>query len=395
MKIGIWHNLPSGGGKRALYDQIRGLQDLGHTIFIWTMESNEDRFLDLSKLCVTRKFSYSKIYKGIHYTYKSPFLIWNLQKEYNHIFSMVQKEATGLGVEAFLIHPESIFRVPLIGSNLLIPSLIYLHEPYRWLYEALPRLPYELSLRRLGDINRLLGCVYHHRLEKKSLKNYKRILVNSLFSRESVMRAYGFESYVNYLGIDGDRLKNPYNELERLNVCVGLGTVYHAKGIDRAIKIISLIPKNFRPKIEWIGNGAWQSDLDSYNVLAKELGVEIEFFLNASNEKVLELVGRSKFMIYTSRLEPFGYAPLESMALGTPVAALPEGGVRETVIDGFNGLLSIDGGFESLAMKITEAYENDSFKALGEKAHESVFKKWKISESVQVLQKHLAEISKR
>ena len=37
-------------------------------------------------------------------------------------------------------------------------------------------------------------------------------------------------------------------------------------------------------------------------------------------------------MLYAPRLEPFGLAPLEANACGLPVIAVPEGGVRETVV---------------------------------------------------------------
>ena len=32
MKIAIWHNLPSGGGKRALYNHIKALKENGHYV---------------------------------------------------------------------------------------------------------------------------------------------------------------------------------------------------------------------------------------------------------------------------------------------------------------------------------------------------------------------------
>jgi glycosyltransferase involved in cell wall biosynthesis len=44
--------------------------------------------------------------------------------------------------------------------------------------------------------------------------------------------------------------------------------------------------------------------------------------------------------LYTSELEPFGFAPLEANACGLPVVAVAEGGIRETVIDERNGLLA-------------------------------------------------------
>jgi glycosyltransferase involved in cell wall biosynthesis len=44
-------------------------------------------------------------------------------------------------------------------------------------------------------------------------------------------------------------------------------------------------------------------------------------------------------MLYTSRLEPFGLAPLEANACGTYVVAIAEGGIRESITNGKNGCL--------------------------------------------------------
>src|ERR1700730_6290059 len=50
MKIAVWHNLPSGGGKRALYDQVRGLVDRGHEVEAWCPPSANRTYLPLSDL---------------------------------------------------------------------------------------------------------------------------------------------------------------------------------------------------------------------------------------------------------------------------------------------------------------------------------------------------------
>ena len=42
------------------------------------------------------------------------------------------------------------FRVTAIGRFVDIPSLLYLQEPYRWLYEALPRPPWAADERMAG-----------------------------------------------------------------------------------------------------------------------------------------------------------------------------------------------------------------------------------------------------
>ena len=50
MRIAIWHNLPSGGAKRALYDQVAGLVKLGHYVESWCPPTADQQFLPLSDL---------------------------------------------------------------------------------------------------------------------------------------------------------------------------------------------------------------------------------------------------------------------------------------------------------------------------------------------------------
>jgi len=50
MRIAVWHNLPSGGAKRALYDHVRGLVDRGHSIESWCLPTSDPR-CHASRLC--------------------------------------------------------------------------------------------------------------------------------------------------------------------------------------------------------------------------------------------------------------------------------------------------------------------------------------------------------
>src|SRR5256885_1836721 len=50
MRIAVWHNLPSGGGKRALYDHVRGLVARGHSIEIWCPPTADRNYLPLGSL---------------------------------------------------------------------------------------------------------------------------------------------------------------------------------------------------------------------------------------------------------------------------------------------------------------------------------------------------------
>ncbi len=50
MRIAIWHNLPSGGGKRALHNQIRGFLKQGHKVESWCPPTADQAYLPLGEL---------------------------------------------------------------------------------------------------------------------------------------------------------------------------------------------------------------------------------------------------------------------------------------------------------------------------------------------------------
>src|SRR6266849_7375767 len=54
MKIAVWHNLPSGGGKRALYYHVRGLVGRGHKLACWSLDTADQSYLPLSEFAPER-----------------------------------------------------------------------------------------------------------------------------------------------------------------------------------------------------------------------------------------------------------------------------------------------------------------------------------------------------
>ena len=54
MKIAVWHNLPSGGGKRALYYHVRGLVGRGHELACWSLDTADQSYLPLSEFAPER-----------------------------------------------------------------------------------------------------------------------------------------------------------------------------------------------------------------------------------------------------------------------------------------------------------------------------------------------------
>ena len=120
---------------------------------------------------------------------------------------------------------------------------------------------------------------------------------------------------------------------------VGVGAIITLKNIHFLIDALGRVPPP-RPRLVWVGNAADASYLAALTRLAHERGVEFVPQVNISDGALIDLLNRAAAMLYAPRLEPFGYAPLEAGACGCPVITVFEGGMKETVVDGNNGLVT-------------------------------------------------------
>ena len=277
--------------------------------------------------------------------------------------------------------------LPYISNHTKLPVILYLGEPYRKYYEANPEntwkaLSIDFKLKNLKKYIRDHFSTYSKRIrvyaEIEAAKKYTKILVNSMYSRESVIRAYGIDATVCYLGIDTEKfnceniLKEPY--------VVGVGSISNLKNIHKSIEIISKIEIANRPKLKWVGNIADEHYLEEIKTLAKILQVDFSFYINVSDDKLKEILSKAAIMMYTSKLEPFGLAPLEANACGTFVVAIAEGGIRESITNKKNGILVssyVSDEFNSVISEFTKDLKYASKE--GEKAKKFVIENWGIS----------------
>ena len=216
---------------------------------------------------------------------------------------------------------------------------------------------------------------------------FTRILANSLFSRESILRAYGLDSDVCYLGIDANLFSN--HQLPREDYVVGLGSFSPAKNIRFAIEAVGTMPVP-RPKLVWVGNVIWApSYFDEMTALAIERQVDFLPHVNVSDDLLINILNRASVMIYAPRLEPFGLAPLEAGACGVPVVAVAEGGVRETIVDGVTGL-HVENDPAAAASALTLLRSDPALaRRLGENASIGVKEKWSFEGATDRIEQRL------
>jgi len=410
MRIAIWHNLPSGGGKRALHDQVRGLVGRGHTVEIWCPSTANRTFLPLDGLAPEHVLplrwrsvdSHSRLHESIR---------WALLDRHRNLRALdahcadAAEQILGGGFDVLLAHGSAQMAVAPIARHLPIPRVLYLQEPERAIYEAMPDWPWIPP--RLGDVRwSSLDSILGHlggrtllryftdlaRAEQENVRAFDRVLANSLYSRESILRAHAVDARVCYLGIDTELFVD--RGLPREGFAVGIGSFTPSKNIDHVIRALGRV-REPRPRLVWIGNASVPGVLDGLQRLAASVGVAFQPRENVRNEELVDLLNRASMMVYAPRLEPFGFAPLEANACALPVVAVAEGGVRETVVDGVNGLL-VAPDLSSMAAAVERLRDDPGLAArLGRNGRELVVGRWSQESAMDRLERALLEVASR
>jgi len=156
----------------------------------------------------------------------------------------------------------------------------------------------------------------------------------------------------------------PYNRRsfeERDDAVVMIGRISPEKRIEDVIDAIALTET--KPVLRVVG-GLIPLTLSYKKFLekrAKERGVRVEFYPNASREELIRIATSSKVFVHATVGEHFGIAVVEGMAAGCPVIVHRSGGPYEDIVDyGRYGLTY--NSTEELAEKIDRLMQPKTWK---------------------------------
>ncbi len=404
MKIAVWHNLPFGGAKRALFEMVRGLRGRGHVIESWSPPVADDSALfsmaELAREHVV-PLGPQEVPNRLGWLYNraraQTYLLKKMRSLEDHNRDVSAQINNG-GFDVVLATTCQWLSVPGLAPLLNLPSVVFLHEPYRFLHEAAPVQPWleeEFEAKGLlPELRYFAGSslrAHPYRLiarrQLKEVQAFDMVLANSLFSRESILRAYGVDARVSYLGIDDKKFS--YSSGARDAAVLSVGQFHALKNPEFLVRAIALT--RTRPTLRWVCNVVHQQEyLDSIIALARRLAVTIEMHVAIGDDELVHHYQKASALLYAPRLEPFGYAPLEANACGTPVIAVAEGGVRETVHHGVNGMVASD--VASMATAIDELMSNQGeARRLGEGGSSFVRSRWTLQVAAEQLESHLLD----
>jgi glycosyltransferase involved in cell wall biosynthesis len=350
MKIALHHNLGSGGSKREAYEFAKQFVKHGHTVHLYCPSNANERFLPLADV-VQESFVFDLQFIS-KVSNRLPFLrryvdVLTLLVNLRRLRQIDQRIAAQIDSGRYdwvFVHHERIVRAPYLLRYLKTPSTYYCAEVIREFYEPAIERAYDhpqsaterLQAGWYTPAERIRRAIIMHE-NRKNLRHATRLMTNSFFTVESIYRTHGLRARVVYLGVDSEKFR-PLN-LERQNFVISVGAVAPLKGFDFLIEALGCLPEKQRPRLLIVGNTASVREVTYLNALAAENKVALAFRVDVSEEELVALYNQARAFVYSPVLEPFGLASLEAMACATPVVAVKEGGVRESVRECETGCL--------------------------------------------------------
>ena len=175
------------------------------------------------------------------------------------------------------------------------------------------------------------------------------LIANSSYSKDEISKYYKRDASVVFPPVEVDKFKLERNKKDYY---ITTSRQVNWKKLDLAVEAFS---KNGK-KLVLVGGGAEHQKLVELAGGAKN----IEFIPRISDPLELsKIVAEAKGFVFPS-LEPFGIAPIEALATGTPVLAFNQGGAQDYIKDGENGVF-FDKQSSSAFLKAVEKFEKTSF----------------------------------
>jgi glycosyltransferase involved in cell wall biosynthesis len=416
MKIAIYHNIPDGGAKRALFYFTKILAEQGHILDLFTFNGEGEQYFQLGSYVKKMFTRPSPIVPMASGGYPLITNICNVQRQIKNIqrIRTVSQEFAGqINSDdydvAFVTHCR-YFQSPNILRYLMIPTIYYCQEPFRRFYEPsinFTSMPVSeqsstyLSVRqpsafllKIAGLSHWLSQYMLKRNDQHNVRYARHILANSYYSREAIYRVYGKFARVNYLGVDA-KLFRPVPEIKKRHLVLAVGRYFPIKQHHFVLNSLTYIPEEQRPELVIIGNEAPHSVYKLYlEQLANHHHISLQMLDNISDEELVAWYNRAKVVAFPPILEPFGFVSLEAMACQTPVVGIQEGGIRETILDNETGFLT-ERDEKAFGEAIYRLLQDDSLcQKMGENGRRHVSKSWTWERSVHYLHRHFHDAVK-
>ncbi len=324
MKVALYHNLPSGGALRVLSEYVRARRR-EHEFELFAPTSASD-FFGIGGFVPTQWIEVPGG-TGLLADYRKLRAVPRFGRE-------AARRIDAGGFDAVLATASFLTQAPEVLPYLRTPSLYFCPEPLRGVYEkerepftANPKTAAKRAVRAAYDRRRV-------RFDRRAVRKATAVAVNSKYTRRNVRKVYGVASDVVRHGVDTKAFRP--GRTAREPFVLSVGALHPLKGHQFVIEALGLLERSARPRLVVIGDrGDYGPELAR---LAREGGVRLQIRKGVSDAELKKAYREASVFAAAQVREPFGLITLEAMASGTPVVAVDEAGLAETVRNGKNGL---------------------------------------------------------
>jgi len=212
-----------------------------------------------------------------------------------------------------------------------------------WYSHSPNREAFDLYKWRMKRRNLLVRPIYwasikaFKHFEFKTVPRIEHVFTNSKNSQSRITKYLKKDSEVLHPGVDVQRFS--YKSQDKFFFYPS--RITPEKDYEYAIKAFKLFSKRFKDwKFIIAGSVSDRPDHQAYFRKLKSLCTgNISIETNITEERLIDLYSRCYAVLYTPINEDYGLVPLEAMASSKPCIAKNEGGPRETIIDGKDGIL--------------------------------------------------------
>ena len=172
------------------------------------------------------------------------------------------------------------------------------------------------------------------KIEKIIVKSFDIVVANSKNTQKNIQDFFNIESKLIYPGVKRPSEANQNNDT-KINpyfFCIS------RLSADKNIHFIEEILKHTKQRIVFAGDG----DLSQYLTTLEKDYDHFTYVGNISEDEKVNFYFNAKAMLFLPSNEPFGVTLIESIYFSTPVIAFNNGGPKEIIVNGKNGILCDD-----------------------------------------------------
>ena len=237
------------------------------------------------------------------------------------------------------LFPKAIESLDLRGYDLIISSswavakgvrrnkrqlhICYCHTPIRYAWDLYDEYTNNLREPKKFLVKKTLQ--YIRKWDINSLDRVDYFIANSNFVRERILRIYKKDAVVINPPVDINRFRL---NTKKENFYLTASRLVPYKKTKLIVEAFNQMPDR---RLVVIGTG---EEFELIEGIAKS---NIKILGYVDDEVLVDYMQRAKAFVYGA-LEDFGIIPIEAMACGTPVIAFGKGGIRDSLIDGINGI---------------------------------------------------------